>query len=314
MGTELNFTVAKRYLATKTLEAIEEALKKDGGSRYRKHLKDLILTVDDAYREENDEFRTHLGASQIGTDCLREMWYIFRWAVPNVPEPRFIRLFNRGHLEEARLIALLLMIDCEVWRTDSNGKQFRVSYHGGHFGGASDLVVRGLPDWPEVSLLGELKTHKDDSFTDMEGKGLRVSKFKHYSQMQVYINGLNLPGGFYFAVNKDNDHLYAELVEPNTEFFATQKDRAKLVVFANHAPKKINESPGWWMCKMCRQKHICHKIPDSTGTVPLPARNCRTCLYSKPLETGGWECTFHSRMLSKEDQAAGCEKYTLKEM
>ena len=40
-----------------------------------------------------------------------------------------LRLFNRGHIEEARFIAMLLTIGMPVYQQDAEGKQFRI-----HFG------------------------------------------------------------------------------------------------------------------------------------------------------------------------------------
>lgn len=328
-------TTIKPIIAVKTLEAINQAITADGGASFRKILRHTISQAEDAYSVESDKFRSHLGASIIGSDCLRQIWYMFRWANPEatfetkkIPHSQMIRLMNRGHLEEARFIALLLMIGCEVWQYDSNGKQYRILAHGGHFGGSGDGILRGIPDCPNIPLQGEFKTHNDDSFTKLVSAGVRESKPQHYVQMQMYMGGWGLTGGLYFAVNKDNDQLYAELVEFNPEIFFERSDKAKKIIESRFPPAKISESPGWWKCKMCRQRHLCHKIPlendstdRSTWIVPQPHRNCRTCVYSRPVD-GGWICTNKNFSwnsgegipLTKKDQITGCELYTPIEM
>lgn len=50
----------------------------------------------------SEERRSHLGASQIGKECARELWYNFRWVKTIKFDGRMHRLFNRGHKEEDR--------------------------------------------------------------------------------------------------------------------------------------------------------------------------------------------------------------------
>src|SRR6266540_1462894 len=120
--------------AVKTLEAINAALEKDQGARFRgllhEAMREAVDLKSDAFRDEEDAFRSHLGASMIGRECARELWYAFRWATARREGGRMVRLFNRGHLEEPRFVALLRMIGCAVWQYDENKKQFRVAAHG----------------------------------------------------------------------------------------------------------------------------------------------------------------------------------------
>jgi len=75
-------------------------------------------------REEIDTFcadkyddgqRSHLGASLIGHECKRYLWFTFRWVYHHKFSGRQQRLFNRGHREEARFLEWLRGIGCEVW-------------------------------------------------------------------------------------------------------------------------------------------------------------------------------------------------------
>ena len=54
--------------------------------------------------EAGDGFRDHLGASIIGKDCERALWYDFRWASRRVFSGRMLRLFDTGKREEDRLV------------------------------------------------------------------------------------------------------------------------------------------------------------------------------------------------------------------
>jgi len=55
--------------------------------------------------------RKHLGMSEIGNDCSRQLWYKFRWMYSETHSGRMLRLFKRGHREEDRYIEILKGID-----------------------------------------------------------------------------------------------------------------------------------------------------------------------------------------------------------
>src|SRR5208337_73770 len=86
------------------------------------------LTVDKIYKyyvDKNIEFRRpHLGASQIGEDCQRKLFFSFRWcSLPNFIG-RMQRLFATGKIEEGRVINDLRNIGvCVYDRDPSSGKQ-----------------------------------------------------------------------------------------------------------------------------------------------------------------------------------------------
>lgn len=62
----------------------------------------------------DDGHRNHLGASLIGRECSRYLWYVFRWVYHKQFDGRMYRLFNRGHREEDRFCEWLRGIGCIV--------------------------------------------------------------------------------------------------------------------------------------------------------------------------------------------------------
>jgi len=262
----------------------------------------ILPHIHDAYRSDKETFRTHLGASIIGRDCAREIWYSFRWAAEKQFEGRMIRLFNRGHLEEGRFIALLTAIGVQLHQQDTDGKQFRISDCDGHFGGSCDGIAQGIPDLPGQWAIVEMKTHKADSFKKLQTEGMKNSKPEHYVQMQIYMHKFKIPAGLYLAVNKDNDDLYAEVVYLDEDTAIKYLERAGRIIQSEQPPARINESPGYWKCRFCDYHKICHR--DSA-----PDKNCRTCMFSKPAENGSWVCGRWGCAIDKERQLAGCEEY-----
>lgn len=291
------------YPATKTLQAIDAAIAADQGAAYRGWLGKVIMHIGDAYRDQNEGHRTHMGASLLGGECPRSIWYGFRWATKSNFGGRLLRLFNRGHLEEARFIAILLTIGCQVYQQDENGKQYRISFAEGHAGGSGDGVVIGLPDLePNQPALCEFKTHNDKSFKKLKEVGVREAKFEHYVQMNLYMRKMGIPVALYMAVNKNDDDLYAEIVPMNSEIADQFIDRGTKLVWMELPPEKLNKSPGFFLCKWCNHRDVCHLNAK-------PDTNCRTCVHSKPVADAKWFCTLHNKELTKEDQFAACKDH-----
>ena len=97
--------------------------------------------------EAGDGFREHLGASVIGRECDRALWYEFRWVTRAVQGGRMLRLFETGRLEEERLVRNLRRVGVTVLDVDPDtGRQWHVQAHGGHFGGSLDGVGLGIPE------------------------------------------------------------------------------------------------------------------------------------------------------------------------
>lgn len=85
----------------------------------RTAVENIRLAVEKASQEvlsarDADKKRGHLGASQIGHRCPRQSWYAFRWFYQGQHTGRLLRLFNRGHEEEARLLRWLRAAGYEV--------------------------------------------------------------------------------------------------------------------------------------------------------------------------------------------------------
>jgi hypothetical protein len=113
-----------------------------------------------------------------------------------------------------------------------------------------------------------------------------------------------LTRAFYLAKNKDDDTLYAERVRYDAAAAAALMAKAERIATANAAPARISDDPGYYLCSSfnCPSYSICH-----VGKFPL--RNCRTCLHSAIGSAGAWHCARHDRVLTVEDQRAGCPRH-----
>jgi hypothetical protein len=269
---------------------------------------DEILGLIDTkiYNEQDTGFRNHLGASSIGNECLRALWYTFRWATRAKHKASLLRLFQRGHLEEDRFIGYLENIGVKVFATDpETGEQWRIKDVFGHFGGSMDSILYNVPFVEQFGLtakdpvLGEYKTHGQKSFDELVNKGLAAAKPEHYQQMQVYMTKRGIKLGLYMAVNKNTDELKLFWVIAAPMVGAGLLGKAHDVITAPLPPMRINNSPSWFKCRFCDHRGVCHMGEPMEVT-------CRSCAFSKPIEDGQWYCSNWQSVIPYEHTKIGC--------
>jgi len=265
-----------------------------------------VAKIYQAYENDAEEGnRPHLGASLIGHACERYLWMTFRWVDSKKFSGRMLRLFETGQLAEARFTANLRRIGVQVHDTTPDGKQWRVTDLGGHFGGSMDGAGCGFPEAPKAWAVLEYKTHGDKSFNELVKNKVQKAKPQHYAQMQVYMGYTGMERAMYMAVNKNTDDLYTEWVHFDPVEFAKLKARAERVIKANEPPLRISKDPSWYVCKMCDFHEHCHGEK-------APAVNCRTCAHSTPeLDGDGrWSCAPHGDEAWKHvSMAKGCKSH-----
>lgn len=247
---------------------------------------DIVDLVWRALERDNTEApRTYLGASAVGAECERQLWYTFRHVGREKFPGRVLRLFETGHLEEARFARDLRSIGIEVEDVDPvTGRQWAYSAFGGHGRGHGDGRVRGVPGFPDDEwMLVEMKTHSAKSFAHMQAHGVYASKPQHYAQMQIYMHLGKFQHGLYLAKNKDDDDLYMEVVPYCEDDAKHLMARWGRIIFAEDPPAQVSGNPAVPPCRWCPLKDHCH------GGAPA-AVSCRTCAHARPEQDGSWFC------------------------
>ncbi|WP_019999031.1 hypothetical protein [Aureimonas ureilytica] len=244
-----------------------------------------------------------ISVSTLAEECERKLFYDFRWVSENeTPQGRTLRIFESGNIEEDRWVENLRMIGCEVVDRDENGRQIMVEACDGHVRGYLDSEILGLPEAPKTIHVGEMKSHNLKSFTSLLKDGVRIAKPLHYGQLQTYMYRRGRSRGIYLAVCKDDDRLYAERMELDTEYVLRLLARADRIIKSNDPPSKLHEDPEAKMafaCQWCRHRPVCHHNAWSRA-------NCRTCLFASPEGGGSWSCARFHKPLSIDEQQAGC--------
>lgn len=215
------------------------------------------------WKEGSNKERTHLGASVIGKECLRAAALSYRKASPDpATDGRMVRLFNSGHMEEARLASCLQVAGFQLKLISKDGGQ--ISYRTGDLQGSVDGVIR-LQDGSLAVL--EFKTMNRRAWEKLEKDG--QIKPEHMAQMQCGMHGLGLKRAMYLASCKDTDAIQVYLVdyegEP-TEFLNLATDITHGLI-----PPKLLDTD--FRCKFCSHKAFCHGNAS-------PIASCRTCVHA----------------------------------
>lgn len=268
----------------------------------------LASLIYDQYekREANKSPRFHLGASSLGSECRRAMWYEFRWADRAKFDGRMLRLFESGHLQEPRVVHDLRSVGLEVHAVDPDtGDQIR--FKSGHLQGSCDGVVKGVPDAPKTTHLLEIKTMNDKNFKAIVKSGAAEAQPKYYVQMQVYMRAFRLSCALLVVVNKNTDELHFERVRYDERTAIDALRAGNMVIQSSGPPKRLSEDPAMFKCKMCPFSEVCHYKKEMTVS-------CRTCKFAQPLtdptRNGQWQCTRFDHLLTGQAQIDACPNYT----
>lgn len=226
-------------------------------------------TVDLIYSTyKNSPPRPHLGASEIGAQCERALWYSYHHCKLPAFSGRMLRLFETGQREEERIIRNLRAAGLQVWDRGDDGKQIRFEMFGGKFAGSIDGIVLGIPEAPKTEHLLEIKTSSDKNYKALIKTGVEKAKPLHFAQMMVYMGALDLKRALYIVVNKNDDSIYSERIEFHKPTYDLLINKAERIVTSD-APLERWES---FECRWCEYQKICN-------WEEMPEINCRTCAH-----------------------------------
>lgn len=256
-------------------------------------------------KQYDDGPRTHLGASIIGHKCERYIWFGFRWMYYKVHSGRMQRLFQRGHIEEHRVVEWLQGIGFAVAQVNTidDNQQYRITFAEGHGGGSSDGISTLPTRYGNFEpILIEIKTQKDKKFSLLQGSGVQKEKPMHFTQASVYGRRLNLRYCLYIAVNKEDDDLNVELIELDWSLADAEMNKAEKIINSQFPPPRISNDPSYWECRFCDAQEVCHL------NAPVE-KNCRSCYYSEAMPNKEWKCNKFVQIIPKDFIPKGCDQW-----
>ena len=312
--SNLNANNAKNNDAQATAsDAGKQAVSLDAPGVAKALAKRILEEIDEyCVRTYDGGHRSHLGASLIGRECKRYLWYVFRWCLHEKTTGRQQRLFNRGHREEARFIEWLEGIGFKVWfenrdeGPNEKGEfpQYRISDVMGHFGGSLDGIAV-LPERYGIAepVLLEFKTNGTGAgFNKLADDGMPIAKPEHFAQTSTYGKKYNFRYCVYLNINKNDDSLHIEVVKLNHNLGEQMIMKAEQIIMSQTAPARLSDNPTFHKCTYCHMKEVCHK-----GAVVEV--NCRSCAFARPVENAEWFCEVHNGNIPKDFIAKACPSY-----
>jgi hypothetical protein len=261
----------------------------------------ILPTIEKIYGtyHQGDWRRDHLGASLIGTQCERSLWYTFRWATNPDFSQRMLRLFETGLREELRIIDNLRKAGITVYSEDPDThRQINYEMFGGHYSGSLDGIAQGFEESKAYHVI-ECKTANTKTFKSLCKDGIEKVKPEHYAQVQQYIKWAGLERAYYLCVAKETDDIYGERIKLNKEFVKILETKAERIIFSDNPCERIADVISDYRCKFCVHKGLCF-------FKQLPLVSCRTCAYADPLPTGGWSCGRDNSKINRQKQRDGC--------
>ena len=211
----------------------------------------LARLIESAQERIEDDVRDYIGASSIGSDCLRQIWYQFKGIKAEKVPTKFRRTWDIGKRLEGLILDWLENAGVKIERVNVKLNSKNIPAFQGH--------IDALAFIDDKSSILEVKTAKDASFKIFVKKGAKIWNFQYYAQIQSYMGMSGIFSAYILVLNKDNSDISDELVTFDEDFYNRLEDKAQMIYGANIEPPKINGSPLWFQCKMCKFNKVCHK-------------------------------------------------------
>lgn len=211
----------------------------------------LTRLIEKSQSHVEDETRDYIGASSIGSDCLRKIWYEFKGTEAQEVPTKMRRTWTIGKTLEGLVIEWLTVAGLYIENYEDTIFSSRIPQFKGH--------VDGLINIGDTTIVLEIKTAKDASFKIFVRDGLKVWNPQYYAQIQSYMGMLGVFSAYILVLNKDNSDLSDELITFDADYYHQLEEKALMISNAVIPPPRINSSPLWFQCKQCKYNKVCHE-------------------------------------------------------
>ena len=206
----------------------------------------------------SENHRQYLGASAIGSECLRQIQY--SWMVDPIFPVRTKTIFLRGHFFEDQMRRCLVAAGFRF----APPVRLRFETAGGLFRGHADGILIAGPQLPALRFpcLWEHKCLKDKGWKAVERNGLTGLYTSYAGQVAIYQNYLDVIDhpALFSVTNADTCEQLHFLVPFDAQLAQAMSDRAVAVIKATKAGEllpRITDDPSDWRCKMCGHRDRC---------------------------------------------------------
>lgn len=223
------------------------------GQRVLMNNKKLTNIIESSNLKKEDSPRYYIGASSIGNECLRALWYGTTGCERSPRSAKQLRTLEIGKILESMIINCLIDAGLDIDTPNKDNDFLAVCDREIlNFKGHMDAVWKG-------NAIIEIKTAKDSSFRIFEKNGIIKWYPVYYAQIQSYMGMSGIHKAYVIAINKDTSELHDQEVDFNEEYYESLREKVKTINSMGVVPpQKISNSPLYFGCKICDFRKICH--------------------------------------------------------
>ncbi len=235
----------------------------------------LVALVDQHLlaEHESEPPRAYLGASSIGEECSRKLWYRYNGHKEKF-DAKTLRRFADGHRTEDVVLGWIKSCPgIEIFTRGNDGNQIGFVFHGDKFAGHYDAIGRGFPQAPKTWHIVEVKCVNEKAFEELkklksqnEKTAIELWKPEYWSQVQVYMHMEKLTRSIHIVATPGARDLISVRTDYNKAHAEAMLAKAERIINAKTPPERIGDKT-FFKCKMCSFREMCHETP------PLPRKS-----------------------------------------
>ena len=202
----------------------------------------------------DDEPRTYLGSSVAAHPCERFIWYEANQVQRESAPPKILLTFAIGKAIEEIILNLLNNNGSVILPSEKNNF-LKVTTESNTITGHPDGIYL---DKNHNKYILEIKSAKNSEFNVFKKHGVQKWRIQYYGQCQTYMGASDIHKCVFLVVNKDTSEMYVELVPFDADYYERLILRVELIKSLKLEPNRINNSPLYYMCSVCKFKGVCH--------------------------------------------------------
>jgi len=221
-----------------------------------------LEAMNKALVDKYTEVRDYLGASYIGDECPRKVWYSYNNFYRKPTE--HIYAIEDGYRTEELLAERLNAVEGVTLVTkDENGEQF--SFTDGNFSGHYDGKIVGLLQAPKTKHIWEAKcTNKFNEFLKVKSKFPDKKVLQNwneifYVQAQIYMHYSGYTRHYLTVASAGGRDIASCRTEYHRDVALRYIDRAKKIIAAKSEPERAYNSETFFKCRWCDFAKECWK-------------------------------------------------------
>lgn len=217
-------------------------------------------------KNQQRQKRSYIGASSIGDECSRKIWYAYNGYEQELMEWKVLCAIEDGHRTEALMAKRLRDAGIELYTEREDGKQFGFNYNE-FFRGHYDGVGRGFLEAPNTWHVWECKAKNEKYYNELlklidihgEKEALKNWNYIYYCQAVLYMHFEKLTRHYMTVAKAGGRDFIGIRTEENPKLAKALISKAERVHKAKDPPERAFSGKDFYKCKWCDFRNECWK-------------------------------------------------------